>query len=129
FVRTDFPGGWSSDSMNKFTMNGRNTREEDIWKYIAKLADFRKKSSALTTGKMMQYSPKEGEYVFFRYNKNQTVMTVLNTAKEKKIISIKNYPERTNGFSTMKNIITGEVTNLEDFSIDAKGSGVWELQK
>ena len=129
FVRTDFPGGWASDSLNKFTMNGRNAREEDIWKYIAKLADFRKKSSALTTGKMMQYSPKEGEYVFFRYNKNQTVMTVLNTAKEKKIISIKNYPERTNGFSLMKNIITGEVTNLEDFSIDAKGSGVWELQK
>ncbi|HEY9364740.1 MAG TPA: cyclomaltodextrinase C-terminal domain-containing protein, partial [Chitinophagaceae bacterium] len=117
------------DSLNKFTMNGRNAREEDIWRYIAKLADFRKKSSALTTGKMMQYSPKEGEYVFFRYNKNQTVMTVLNTAKEKKIISIKNYSERTNGFSKMKNIITGEVTNLEDFSLEARESGVWELQK
>jgi hypothetical protein len=29
----------------------------------------------------------------------------------------------------MKNIITGEVTNLEDFSLEAKESGVWELQK
>jgi hypothetical protein len=78
---------------------------------------------------MMQYSPKEGEYVYFRYDKNQTIMTVLNTAKEKKMISIKNYSERTNGFSKMKNIITGEVTNLEDFSLEAKESGVWELQK
>jgi len=129
FVRKDFPGGWASDSLNKFSIAGRTAKEEDIWRYIAKLANFRKTSSAITKGKMMQFSPKEGEYVFFRYDDKQTVMTVLNTAKEPKNISIKNYAERTNGFTKMKNIITGEITSLKDFSLAPMGSGVWELLK
>jgi glycosidase len=129
-VRQDFPGGWKSDSLNKFTSAGRNSLEEDIWKYIATLANFRKNSSALTTGKLMQYVPTDtGVYVYFRYDKKQTIMVVMNTAKEQKIISPDNYSERTKGFSKMKNIITGEVTLLKDFSVEAKGSGVWELLK
>jgi glycosidase len=129
YVRKDFPGGWASDSLNKFSIAGRTSKEEDIWRYIAKLANFRKNSSAITTGKMMQFAPKEGEYVFFRYDEKQTIMTVLNTAKEKKIISIKTYAERTNGFTKMKNVITGEVKTLEDFSLEPMQSGVWELLK
>jgi hypothetical protein len=56
-------------------------------------------------------------------------MTVLNTAKEKLTISIKNYSERTNGFTKMKNIVTGEVKPLADFSLEPMESDVWELQK
>jgi glycosidase len=128
-VRQDFPGGWPSDSLNKFSIAGRNAQEEGIWRYIAKLASFRKASSALTTGKMMQYVPGDGVYVYFRYNNDQTIMVVMNTAKDKKNISPKKYSERTDGFSKMKNILTGEVTGVDDFSLDAKASGVYELMK
>ncbi len=128
-VRKDFIGGWPSDAVNKFSIAGRSAQEEDIWRYIAKLANFRKTSSALRTGKMMQFAPKEGEYVFFRYDDSQTIMTVLNTAKKTKNIFIQNYAERTNGFTKMKNIFTNEIAPLKDFSVEAKGSGVWELLK
>ena len=128
-MRKDFPGGWASDSLNKFSVAGRTSQEEDIWRYISKLANFRKNSSAITTGKMMQFAPKEGEYVFFRYDEKQTIMTVLNTAKKKKNISINTYVERTNGFTKMKNIISGETKTLEDFSLEPMESGVWELLK
>jgi glycosidase len=129
-VRQDFPGGWPSDSLNKFSITGRNAKEEDIWRYIAKLANFRKSSSALTNGKLMQYVPfGNGVYIYFRYSNDQTVMVVMNTSKEQKDIVPSNYSERTNGFSKMKNIITGEVTELKDFSVEAKASGVWELVK
>ncbi len=129
YVRKDFPGGWSSDSLNKFTAAGRTAKEEDIWKYIATLANFRKNSSAITTGKMMQYAPVKGEYVFFRYDSKQTIMTILNTAKEKLTIGIKNYSERTNGFTKMKNVITGEVKPIADFTLEPMESGVWELER
>jgi len=129
YVRKDFPGGWASDSANKFTASGRTPKEEDIWKYIATLANFRKKSSAITTGKMMQFAPAKGEYVFFRYDSKQTIMTVLNTAKEKLTIDIKKYSERTNGFTKMKNVITGDIKPLADFSLQPMESGVWELEK
>lgn len=129
YVRKDFPGGWLSDSLNKFTAKGRTPKEDSIWEYIAKLANFRKNSSAITTGKMMQFAPQEGEYVFFRYDSKQTIMTVLNTAKEKVNISIAYYAERTKDFSKMKNIITGEVSSLTDFSLMPMESGVWELER
>lgn len=126
-VRQDFPGGWPTDSLNKFTIAGRSAQEEGIWRYIAKLANFRKTSSAITTGKMMQYVPQDGVYVYFRYDNNQTVMVTMNTSKEQKIISPGNYLERTNGFSKMKNVITGDVSDLKDFSVDKGITGVWEL--
>jgi len=128
-VRLDFPGGWASDASNKFTEAGRTVNEQKIWIYISRLANFRKNSSAITMGKMMQFAPVKGEYVFFRYDSKQTIMTILNTSKENANISIKNYSERTNGFSKMKNIITGETSPLEDFSMSPMESGVWELEK
>ncbi len=128
-VRQDFPGGWPSDSLNKFTMQARNAQEENIWKYIARLANFRKSSSAITTGKLMQYVPQDGAYFYFRYDDKQTIMVAMNTSKEKKTISPINYLERTKGFSKMKNVITGEVSNLKDFSLDVSETGVWELMK
>jgi glycosidase len=128
-VRLDFPGGWASDGSDKFTEAGRTVNEQKIWIYISTLANFRKNSSAITMGKMMQFAPVKGEYVFFRYDSKQTIMTILNTAKENINISIKNYSERTNGFSKMKNILTGETSSLEDFSMSPMESGVWELEK
>jgi glycosidase len=129
YVRKDFPGGWASDATNKFTEAGRTVKEQKIWIYISKLANFRKNSSAITTGKMMQFAPEKGEYVFFRYDSKQTIMTVLNTAKEPLTIAMKKYAERTNGFTKMKNVITGEVKPIEDFSLKPMESGVWELQQ
>jgi glycosidase len=129
YVRKDFPGGWASDSLNKFTVAGRTPKEERIWSYIAKLANFRKNSSAIATGKMMQFAPQKGEYVFFRYDSKQTIMTILNTAKEKLQIEMKNYSERTKGFTKIKNIITGEEKPIADFSLEPMESGVWQLEK
>jgi glycosidase len=129
YVRQDFPGGWPSDASNKFTNEGRTEKEREIWNYISGLANFRKTSSAITTGKMMQFVPENGVYVYFRYDTNQTIMVVMNTSKEKKTIFVKRFEERTKGFSKMKNIHTGEITALSDFSLDTKGSGVYELLK
>jgi len=127
-VRQDFPGGWATDPSNKFTENGRDERENSIWNYISTLANFRKNSSALTTGELMQYVPTDdGVYVYFRYDDKQTIMIAMNTSNQTKTISPLNYSERTKGFSQMKNLITGEITQLSDFSLNSKASGVWEL--
>lgn len=128
-VRLDFPGGWPGDPVNKFKENGRTPKEDSIWNYIATLANFRKNSSAITSGKMMQFIPQDGLYVFFRYDSKQTIMTILNTSKKEETIHPDYYSERTAGFSKIKNIETGEVSSLSDFSLMPMASGVWELQK
>ena len=129
YVRKDFMGGWPGDSTNKFTSSGRTATENEIWNHISKLANYRKTSSAITTGKMMQFVPEDGLYVYFRYDAKQTIMVVMNTGKEKKTVAVKRFAERTNGFSSFKNIHTGEVKPLADFVVDTKGSGVYELVK
>lgn len=127
YVRQDFPGGWKGDSSNKFEADGRNKLENEIWNYIAGLANFRKNSSALTSGKMMQFVPEDGVYVFFRYDAMQTIMTIMNTAKTQKNISLTRFMERTSGFSKMKNLHSGQITPLGDVTLESYHSGVFEL--
>ena len=129
YVRQDFLGGWKEDKVNKFTVAGRNAKENEIWNHIATLANYRKSSSAITTGKMMQFTPQDGVYVYFRYDDKQTVMIVMNTAKDKKTVALNRFAERTKGFGKMKNILTGLVTNMQDFDLNSYKSTVYELMK
>lgn len=128
-VRLDFAGGWEGDKENKFLASGRTGKENEAFNYIKTLADYRKKSSALTTGKTMQYIPSDGLYVYFRYDKNQTVMVVSNTNDKSVDIKTSRFTERMNGFSKMKNIITSEIKDCNNFSIEAKSCSVYELMK
>jgi neopullulanase len=119
-VRADFSGGWKSDAKNKFTAEGRTEKENEVFNLIKTLANFRKKSSAIKTGKMMQYLPKDGLYTYFRYDKNETVMCVMNTSEEEKEIdAVNDYSEMTKGFTGMKNVLTGASLPLS-FKIKAK---------
>ena len=129
YVRQDFPGGWKNDAANKFTAAGRTDKENDVWNYLSRIANFRKTSSAITTGKMMQFTPEDAVYVYFRYDAQQTIFVVMNTAKEKRTVKVKRFEERTKGFSRMRNIHTGETIALSDFDVEAKASAVFELLK
>ncbi len=128
WVRLDFPGGWEGDIKNAFTGVNLTIDEKDMQNYVKTLANYRKKSSAITTGKLMQYVPKDGLYVYFRYDEKQTIMCVMNTAENEKQIHFNDYSERTKNLKTAKDIISGKV--LEDnFEIPAKTMWFLELGK
>jgi glycosidase len=126
-VRKDFPGGWKEDSVNKFVISGRTSKENDAYNYVKQLAHFRENSSAIKTGKTMQFVPMNGLYAYFRYDAKQTVMVVLNTGDKEAPVSVNRFSEITKGFSKMKNVITGDISTLQDFKLSPKESGVFEL--
>ena len=128
WVRLDFPGGWTGDKKSAFTQEGLSEQEKDMLAYTKTMANFRKNSSAITKGKLMQFIPNDGLYVYFRYDNNQTVMCVMNTGDKEKQIDFKNYDERTNGFSKAVDVISGTSFN-NSFSIPAKKMWVLELKK
>ena len=128
WVRLDFPGGWNGDKKSAFTQEGLSDEEKDMLAYTKILANYRKNSSAITKGKLMQYLPNDGLYVYFRYDNSQTVMCVMNTSDKEKQIDFKNYDERTNGFSKAVDVISGASFN-NSFSIPAKRMWVLELKK
>ncbi len=129
-VREDFPGGWSKDSANKFVAKGRTAKENEAFNYVKTLANFRKNSTALETGKLMQYVPEDGVYVYFRYNENQTVMVVVNSNKTSKILKTERFSERINSFTNAENIITHEkIADLHTVSVPAHSTTILELKK
>ncbi len=114
WVRLDFPGGWKEDKKSAFTGQGLTAEEADMQGYVKKLANFRRNSSAIQTGKMMQYVPQNGVYAYFRYDEMQTVMCVMNTNKEAQPVSMDRYPEMKKQFTQARNVVTGETLMLSD---------------
>ncbi len=126
-VRADFPGGWHGDPVNKFTAQGRNYAENDAFNYVKKLANYRKNTPALQAGKMMQYIPQKNVYLYFRYDDSKTVMIIYNGSDSEQTITTDRYTERIKGAKKARNIITGEVLNLDKLTIGNKSTLVLEL--
>ena len=126
-VRLDFPGGWAGDKENKFTAVGRSAKENDMFNYIRTLARFRQSSSAIKKGGTTEYIPQNGLYVYFRFDKSQTIMVAANTGEKKGELKMERFSQRTNGFAKMRNVLTGEVMPLQDMSLEPKQSNVFEL--
>ncbi len=129
WVRLDFPGGWNGDKKNAFTGEGLTDAEKDVQQYVRALGNFRKQSSALQTGKLMQYLPNDGLYVYFRYDAKQTIMCVMNTAEKEKEVKLSDYEERTKGFASGKDITSGSTTVTDHFLVPAKKMIILELLK
>ena len=130
WVRLDFPGGWQSDKQNKFEPSGRSEQENEAFNHVKTLANFRKNSSAIKNGKMMQYVPENGVYVYFRYDNNQTVMCIMNQEDSEKEIEATRFTERTKGFSQGKNVVDGATILLNSkIKIPGRTLSVFELVK
>jgi glycosidase len=130
-VREDFPGGWPDDKQkeNRFVKEGRSDKQQEAFEYVSSLATYRKNSSAITTGKTMQYIPVDGLYVYFRYDAKQTIMVVTNAGDKKIKPDWSSYAERTKGFTKARNVISEKIRSLIGLEIEPKESFVFELVK
>jgi hypothetical protein len=129
-VRADFPGGWQGDKVNKFVASGRTDRENEAFNYVKTLANYRKNTSALQTGKLTQYIPENGVYVYFRYDTKHTVMIIYNSDTTAKTLKTDRFAERMVGFGMGNNIVTGEaLTTLQSIALPGKTAMVIELKK
>lgn len=129
-VRADFPGGWAGDKSDKFIATGRTAQENEAWNYFRTLANYRKNSPALQSGKMMQYVPENGVYTYFRYlpEGGKTVMVIVNGDDQVKNLETSRFEERISGATTAINIITKEQLNtLKTIAVPAKTTLVLEL--
>jgi len=126
-VREDFPGGWPGDKLDKFTAAGRTEKENDAFNYVRKLANYRKNTTALQTGKMTQYIPEKGIYVYFRYDNKKTVMIAYNSRENEQTTSTIRYFEQIKNAAKAKNIITDETIDLSKLTIPGKSTLVLEL--
>lgn len=128
WVRLDFPGGWPGDKENKFERSGRTPREDSAFNWTRSLANFRKNSTALKSGRFMQYVPEDGVYTYFRYTNGQTVMVVMNPEEKEKTVRPARFTERTAGFGRSRNVVTGQQLNLTDEEWTVPPKTIWVLE-
>ncbi len=128
-VRMDFKGGWAEDKANKFSPKGRTEKENEAHSFFSKLANYRKITPALQNGKLMQYVPENGVYVFFRYDSQKTVMVVCNSNEHESNLQTSRFSERMGNYKKAKDILTDEnINNIETLKIPAQTTRVLELE-
>ncbi|GAC1599494.1 MAG: glycoside hydrolase family 13 protein [Hymenobacter sp.] len=129
-VRRDFPGGWPGDKEDKFTAAGRSARENEAFDFVKKLATYRRDHPVLHAGKLMQYLPENGLYVYFRYDATGTVMVASNTTDKPATLPTTRFSQRISGFTKTRNVLTGEsLSSLSTLQLPAKTAVVLELLK
>jgi glycosidase len=127
-VRRDFPGGWPGDKENKFTAAGRTAQENEAFNFVKKLANYRKKSTVLQTGKLTQFLPQDGIYVYFRHADTQSVMIIVSQNEQAKTLDTARFAERLGGFSKGKNVLDDSViSDLKQIQVPAGSVQVIEL--
>ncbi|MBC7615397.1 MAG: glycoside hydrolase family 13 protein [Pedobacter sp.] len=127
-VRSDFPGGWEEDKKNKFTAQGRTNKENEAFNYLKTIANYRKNNPVLQTGKMMQFIPEDGIYVYFRYNNTKTVMVIMNSNTTEKSISTDRYQERILTAKSGLDIVSNQLLVLKTIIIPAQTTLIFELK-
>lgn len=124
--RNDFPGGFASDTINKFTEAGRSASENEAFKYIQTIANFRKQSKALTVGNTKDYLPQNGVYVYTRTYEKETVMVIMNQNNSQAVIDAKRFDETLKNYKTATEVTSGNKISLSgSFTIPAQS--IWIL--
>ncbi len=121
-IRTDFPGGWDNDKVNAFTQQGLQKEQIEMQEFLKKLLNFRRKSSAIHNGKTIHFSPKDGIYLLFRINNEETTFLIINKNESSVNISLDNYSELDLKGKIFKNIISNEnFTWNKSLELNTKG--------
>jgi glycosidase len=128
-IREDFPGGWENDSKNAFIERGRTKQQNDAFSFMSTLFNWRKNKEVIHTGKLTQYIPQEGVYVYFRHNDKESIMVVINKEDKENVIDLSRFDERIKNYTKGKSIFDGTVYNLnEPLEISGKTPMILELE-
>ena len=129
-VRQDMPGGWQEDQRSVFKMSGRTDKENEFYNYTRNLAQYRKTKTCLQTGKLVHFLPVDGVYVYFRQDKDGTVMTAMNTSDKDVVLKTERFAEMMSGFTSAEDITSRTiVNNIKTISLKKFETKILDLKK
>jgi glycosidase len=129
-IRQDFPGGWATDTINKFTATGRTAQENEAFRFVQKFARLRKDNEAFNTGKLMQFTPEGNTYVYFRYTATECFMVIVNRGEKAELLNTARMKERLDGFTKGKDHVGEEELNsLAQINLPPNSIRIIELIK
>ncbi len=130
-IRHDFPGGWKGDIQNAFDPKSQTVEQKEFHDFTQKLLNWRKGKMVIHTGKTKHYMPKEKVYVYFRFNKKERVMVIINNNERDTTVDLSRFAESLNGISTGKDVVSEkqfEMNPKNKLTVSGKSSLILELQ-
>ena len=133
-IRTDFPGGWPTDSeKNAFTGYGLSDDEKWAQNRIKTLLALRQSHPQLFKGELKHYAPGDGVYTYFRVASDtegasaEKLMVILN--KKTVDLPLTNYAEMLGTDVTITRVSDGERFKASDtLSLPAMSASVFIVQ-
>ena len=111
-VRKDFPGGFSGDTHNCFSREGRTDAENAMFDWLSRLLHWRQGNEVIIKGKQTQFMPFKGVYVVARQYNGKSVMTIVNGNKTNAELDVKRYAEIIASHTQATDITTGKQLDL-----------------
>lgn len=111
-VRQEFNGGWPRDKKNFFTQENITSQEKEAFTFYQALTSFRQKNK-LGSLRLKQFVPEDNVYVYFRYDKKDTYMIVVNLGSETSI-PLNRYNEMLDGHTQLTNALSGETFGISE---------------
>jgi neopullulanase len=121
FIRQDFPlGEWKSSVVSRqSSVDSRqssvvSSQQLEASAYLQTLLKWRKDSEVIHHGKLKQFIPQDGVYVYFRYDDRDAVMVVMNKNRESRKPDLSRFKEVLKDYHAGKDVITGKAFILAD---------------
>jgi glycosidase len=128
-IRTDFPGGWTADSVNAFTGKGLSADQQNMQNYVRQLLNWRKNNTTISNGKTLHFAPFDGIYVYFRYTDNETLMVVINKNEKEIKLDTKRFNEILSNKFKASNVLNNDSFILkEGIKINAKSATILKIE-
>lgn len=128
-IRADFPGGWTGDKVNAFTGNGLQAEQKDMQRYISTILKWRKDKKVIHEGNLVHFVPEKGVYVYFRVDKNESVMVALNKNTTATKLDTERFKEIIGKFTRGKEIINNqEISDLSSINLPPESAMIIELK-
>lgn len=129
-IREDMPGGWADDSVSVFTEAGRDSLQNEAFNYTKTLFNWRKRTKAVTEGRLLHFVPEDGVYVFFRDTEDEAVMVVVNASKAEKKLNNARFNEVLHEYPKAKEVTTQEeYSTLDEWTLQPYEIRILELSK
>ncbi len=113
-IRADFPGGWPGDTINGFTGEGLSPRQLEAKAFLRRLLHWRQTATAVHHGRLMHFEPKDGVYVFFRYDDHQLVMVAMSKNDEPYTLDLSRFREILPEGVTATEVLSGKQITLSE---------------
>ena len=128
-IRSDFPGGWQGDLKNAFTGAGLGETERDAQAYVRTLLKWRQNKVVIHTGELTHFRPRDGIYVYFRHNENESVMVILNKNDDPSRLQLERFEERLKGYTKARDVVENTLFTLDDeLQVAGRSALVLELR-